>query len=147
MDDKTEAKVPAPLAFKRSEEFAALYANNVQMEMSAWDLKFIFGQLDQAEGFVEQHTSITVSWQQAKIMAYFLVANVVNQQSTTPILLRNDIVPPRPNPDDPIWAGANRATVTYLAWIHDQLFGATPYIPPEVAAEIAKQKSEGESGD
>ncbi len=132
-----------PLESKRDEDFASLYANNVQMEVSAWDLKFTFGQLDQAQGFVKQHTAITVSWQQAKIMAYFLVANVFVQQAAIPIILRNDIVPPRPNPNDAAWAGTNMANVAYLGWIHDQFFGTSPYIPPAVAEET-KGQSESE---
>ena len=51
------------LDLRRDEEFASLYANNVQLESSVWDLKIMFGQLDQAKGpnVINQHTAMTMS--------------------------------------------------------------------------------------
>ena len=46
--------------YQRDEEFAYLYANNVRFESSAFDLKMIFGELDQSgkDGLtVIQHTA------------------------------------------------------------------------------------------
>jgi hypothetical protein len=65
--------------FTRHENFENWYANNVQYESSEWDLKMIFGQLDQSGGqrTVEQHTAMTMSWQQAKICAYYLRVNIL----------------------------------------------------------------------
>lgn len=74
-----QATVSQQVEFRRDEDFVSLYANNVQFEMSVWDLKLIFGQLDQREGkaAIEQHTSVTVPWFQAKLMSFFLQANVI----------------------------------------------------------------------
>jgi hypothetical protein len=60
--------------FRRAEDFASVYANNFQFELNAWDFKVIFGELDQRGGkvAVEQHTSVTISWLQAKLLNYFL---------------------------------------------------------------------------
>lgn len=68
--------------FTRIEDFVSLYANNVQFEQSEFDLKLIFGQLDQVEGKtrVEQHGSVTISWLQAKIFLYFLQLNLAGYE-------------------------------------------------------------------
>ena len=59
---------------KRHEDFESLYANNVRFESSVWDLKLLFGELDQSTGkdLIELHTAITVPWTTAKLMLYFL---------------------------------------------------------------------------
>jgi hypothetical protein len=125
--------------FTRDEDFTSLYANNVRYESSAWDVKIIFGQLDQSGGagktIVEQHTAVTVTWPNAKIMAYFLLANCLIQQSQTgPIQIPLAVIPPRPEPSDEAWATSDKNMVNYLRWIHDQFFGQNPYTPPGVDA-------------
>ncbi len=49
-------------------------ANNIWHEVSAWDLKLIFGQLDQARtpNVVTQHTAMALSWLQVKLLIYYL---------------------------------------------------------------------------
>ena len=123
-------------------DFASMYANNVRFEASVWDLKILFGELDQTEGagktFVELHTAITVSWPTAKIMAYFLAANCASHQAQTgPIHVPSYAVPPRPDPSNAVWAGMDKNLVNYLGWIHDQFFGANPYLPPDVEKKEA----------
>ena len=61
-------------AFEFAEEVYEAYANNVLYEASSWDLKLIFGQLDQHEGKskVVQHSAITVPWPLVKIMVFWL---------------------------------------------------------------------------
>jgi hypothetical protein len=119
--------------FERDEDFISFYANNIQFEMSAWDLKMVFGQLNQARQpmSVEQHSSLTLAWAHAKVTAYFMVVNVIAQQAQSgPIQVPPSVMPLRPNPDDPTLDEATKRTVTYLAWVHDQFFGPTPYVPP-----------------
>jgi len=58
------------------EEMVVGYANNVMFEASVWDLKLTFGEFSQRTNSVEWHTSVTVPWAQAKLMIYFLQANV-----------------------------------------------------------------------
>jgi hypothetical protein len=50
------------------------YANNVYYEPSAWDLKLIFGLLDQRHGknLIRQHTAISLAWPQVKIFSHWL---------------------------------------------------------------------------
>ena len=60
--------------FEFANEVYEAYANSIIYEASSWDLKLIFGQLDQSEGKVRivQHSAITVPWTQAKLMVYWL---------------------------------------------------------------------------
>ena len=118
---------------RREEEFESLYANNVQFEASVWDLKMIFGQLDQSTGstVVEQHTAVTMAWPEAKIMAYFLLVNMTGYQSRNgPIQLPIAVIPTRPDPSDPSLNADGKKLAEYLAWVHDQFFSDHPYIPP-----------------
>ena len=128
MPDPTEK-----IDFRRNEEFESLYANNVQFEASVWDLKMIFGQLDQAKGpsVVDQHTAVAVSWPEAMIAAYFMIVNIVSYQSRNgPIQIPRVVIPPRPDPSDPSLDEAGKKLIEYLAWVHDQFFGPSPFVPP-----------------
>ena len=127
----------ADLEIKRVEDFTSLYANNVRFESSAWDLKMLFGELDQSGGAeassIELHTAMTVSWPTAKIMAYFLTANCLSHQlQNGPIAVPGSALPPRPDPADPAWSALDKNLVNYLAWIYDQFFGTNPFVPPGV---------------
>jgi hypothetical protein len=68
---------------ERTPEFKELYANNVRFESSVWDLKLLFGTLDQSvdPSFVRQNSSVALPWVQAKIMLHFLYANVLFQEA------------------------------------------------------------------
>jgi hypothetical protein len=65
-------------SFELAAEVYEAYANNVYYESSSWDLKLIFGQLDQTGGKVKvvQHSAITVPWAQAKLMVYWLKGQI-----------------------------------------------------------------------
>ncbi len=52
------------------------YANNTLFEATIWDLKILFGEFFARDGKVDWHTSMTIPWAQAKLMAYFLQVNV-----------------------------------------------------------------------
>jgi hypothetical protein len=71
------------IEFSRSEDFIESYANNVALESSLWDLKFIFGQNDQNIGpnAVVQHTAITLPWAQVKVLAYSLSLLLTDQEA------------------------------------------------------------------
>src|SRR5579863_9840714 len=135
---------PPDLQFERDENFVELYANNVRFEASAWDMKMIFGLLDQSKTptRVLQHTSINIPLSQMAITAYFLIVNMVSHQATVgAIPIPTSILPPKPSTmvdlsqADPV----QQRTVTYLDWVHEQLFG-TPYVPPKLEELIARQE-------
>lgn len=68
-------KPQTPLAtFEPDEQMYEAYANNVFYELSSWDLKLIFGQLDQRDGKVKvvQHSAITLPWPLVKLMVFWL---------------------------------------------------------------------------
>lgn len=59
----------------RSGDFVSRYSNNVQFDLSALDMRIVFGELRPGHP-LEQHTSIVMTYAQAKVMAYFLSTNV-----------------------------------------------------------------------
>jgi hypothetical protein len=81
MDDKTAPGTSphSAIGFKKADDFASAYANNVFFESSLWDLKLIFGQNDQqiSPNTVVQHTSITLPWAQVKVMKHFLEGHLI----------------------------------------------------------------------
>ncbi len=114
--------------FKTDEDFASLYANNVIFEKSVWDLKMIFGQLDQSQQqfVVEQHTAITVSWSHAKLMAYLLAVNVaLHEIDNGLVTIPPSVIPSVPDPTAPEVAGNKRAVLVmeYLRSLHKRYFG------------------------
>jgi len=92
---------PPQLTYYRTEDFSEDYANNVYYEVSAWDLKLIFGQLDQSEGKVKiaQHTAITLPWAQVKLLSYWLKGQVeAFELSHGKIHMPDAIIPPKLQP-------------------------------------------------
>ena len=67
-----------------TDDFSEAYANNVFFEASVWDLKLLFGQLDQSGQLTQTepkiktvvHSAITVPWTQAKLMLFWLKDNI-----------------------------------------------------------------------
>jgi len=127
------------IKLRRDEEFESLYANNVNFESSVWDLKMIFGQLDQEASAVTQHTAMTLPWSTSKIAAYYMLVNLlVHQADNGAITIPARVVPPRPDPESPTVEPHMKPVISYVAWIHDQFFGINPYVPPEVNEEIKR---------
>lgn len=97
MTDKETKETPG---FERVEDFYTDYANNVYLESSAWDLKLIFGQLDQSTNPVttEQRAAITIPWSQAKILNYFLGIHIRAHEMDTGarITIPKNVIPPEP---------------------------------------------------
>jgi hypothetical protein len=81
-----EQEVAARISEKRrAEDFSSHYANNIHLEPSGWDLKFLFGQLDlnldPTKELVLQHSAITLPWSQAKMLAYLLQVHIAMHES------------------------------------------------------------------
>jgi hypothetical protein len=84
---------------REPEDFAALYANNVQPEASVWDLKVTFGILDQTSqpNKVVQHTSINLPWLQVKILSYLIRANLlIHEYQNGKVVVPASVMPPDP---------------------------------------------------
>jgi hypothetical protein len=100
-EEQTDQKPTTETQYKHDEDFASLYANNVRFESSVWDLKLIFGQLDQSTGGeeVEQHTAMTLPWTTAKLMVHFLQLNIaIYELENGKIRINPRVFPPEPAP-------------------------------------------------
>jgi hypothetical protein len=95
---KQEPETSGKLTFTRVEDFVAAYANNIQLQPSVWDLKLVFGELDQSSGradVVEQHTSVTLSWPEAKLLHYYLALALLGHElEDGKIYLPKRVLPP-----------------------------------------------------
>jgi hypothetical protein len=123
-----EKKSPPDIHREIEEDFASLYANNVMYESSVWDLKLIFGQLDQnlltaGDGHtVDYHTAITLPWSTVKSMVYYLRINLAAHEAEAgPVKLPARILPDRPSVlgDNP----ATKAAVEAMCKIWDEEVG------------------------
>ena len=109
-----------------SEDFSSAYANQVRFEPSSWDLKFVFGQLDQGSGApsTEWHTAMTIPWAQAKLGLYFLQVHVaVYEHVFGKIAIPWDGIPPPPVPPTDEEAEQNpnkRAAYEIMQKLYDQ---------------------------
>jgi hypothetical protein len=94
MGDSTETTNP------ESVDLEADYANNTLFEPSVWDLKIIFGEFIGRTSSVDWHTSITIPWAQAKLMAYYLAINVAFHELNQgfPIHVPTVMLPPETPP-------------------------------------------------
>jgi hypothetical protein len=83
---------------RRTPDFISRHANNVRFENYGTDLKIVFGESDMASGseVFEQHTAITMSWQQAKLFSYFLQTQLIayETQMGAPIQIHPVSIPP-----------------------------------------------------
>jgi hypothetical protein len=94
-----ETKAAPQVVFVREEEFPTLYANNLQVEASIWDLKVLFGILDQSvqPNRVVQHTAINLPWTQVKLIGYFLrLAVALHEAENGKIIIPVSVKPPDP---------------------------------------------------
>jgi hypothetical protein len=138
---QTEQKEPSPEligrfvrelagAVKQPKEPTALYANNTLFEVSAWDLKLYFGQLDLRphKNDVDWHTAMTLPWTQARVLEYYLRANTVfYEKKFGPILMPPQTLPPIPiKPTEDQIKNDPQAVELWEAYkkIHEEMFGA-----------------------
>lgn len=80
--DKETPTLEQQVHIEQAEDFVTGYANNIQFEPTSYDLKLVFGELSQTGGKVtiEQHTSITISWVEAKMLSYFLQIQIAGYE-------------------------------------------------------------------
>jgi len=82
-------------------DFVSRYANNVQVESSSFDVKMTFGILDQSAlpkggtPAVDQHTAISMSWVEAKLLIYFLQLHIAgHEKENGKIRIPDNALPP-----------------------------------------------------
>lgn len=125
MPDQDGAAHTGP-QFRRDNDFLSLYANNVRFELSVWDLKLIFGQLDQSSGelAIDQHTAVAISWAQAKLMSYYLQLNLaIHEADNGPITVPASVKPPKP--ERPVGDLANDPKAQALYELAQKMHGET----------------------
>ncbi len=84
---------------EKEEELSADYANNVLIEQTIWDIKLIFGEYSGRLNSVEWHTSVTLPWAQAKLLAYYLQINIAfREMHEGPIKIPDPVIPELPPP-------------------------------------------------
>jgi hypothetical protein len=128
MADKENTQNPQAVSsgFERVEDFYTDYANNVYLEGSVWDLKLIFGQLDQSSGsaITEQRAAITIPWRQAKILNYLLSIHIRAHELDTglPIEIPKSAIPPEPTagPEEPAYL---EELYAYMRQLRKETFG------------------------
>src|SRR6266567_8546255 len=79
MEDPKNQNAEAETENDDLDDVVPVYANNVRFEMTAWDLRLLFGQLmpiSEGKGQVDWHTDVTVPWAQAKLMHLYLGINL-----------------------------------------------------------------------
>ena len=92
----------------KSEETNTEYANNTFFEGTVWDLKILFGEWSARANEVTWHTSMTVPWAQAKLMAFYLAVNVAaheiehDTKVKIPVGMLPPEVPPATDQDTPM---------------------------------------------
>ena len=131
-DENAKANSQAEPAYRHPDDFYIDYANNVYLEGSVWDMKLIFGQLDQSGTLakVEQRGSVTLPWTQAKILTYLLCLHLTGyEMANGKIHIPPAIMPPEPTQpteeaqkNDP----SVKAFFERMMWLREQFFGANP---------------------
>ena len=115
----------------KSGDFVERYANNVRFESSFWDLKILYGVLDQPspdETNYLVHTAMHLPWTQAKLVAYYLYMNVLfHEAQSVEIRIPNGLMPsplevPENLKDDP----KARDVFERLERVRRDLFGVKP---------------------
>jgi len=112
--ESPQASPQSRLQLKRADDFESLYANNVRFESSVWDLKLLFGLLDQSAGgeLIEIHTGMSIPWTTAKLMLYYLQMNIMGHELEEGKIKVNPRVYPQEIPPlDPTLAGNEMAKV------------------------------------
>ncbi len=98
MADEVKSSPPAKVEveYEKASDFISRYANNVFLESSAWDLKMIFGELDQSKvpNKVERRVAVTIPWAQAKLLMFYLRVHIkAEEMQDGKIHIRPDLRP------------------------------------------------------
>jgi hypothetical protein len=121
--DNDDSKTPeTPANF----DLDPVYANSSVLELSVFDLKLIFGQIEQHTGktVVDWHTAVTIPWMQSKILSYWLRLQIGwYERSYGTVTVAENVKPPKPE----IPVDGTDAAKQYYEWaqkVHEEIFGA-----------------------
>jgi hypothetical protein len=145
----SEEKKPttqSAIEYTRIDDFVSRYANNTFLESSLWDLKIVFGQNDQNVGqnAVVQHTAITLSWAQVKVLSYFLQANLLSHETVNGrVKLSSSLISPLPDelPRDAIEQNPKAREIhAAVKSLYDGFIAANPEAAPAKATALTSKK-------
>jgi hypothetical protein len=106
----TPTGIPVPVQglqeIRRDQNFISVYANNVQLESNAFDVKMVFGILDQSGATklppilaVDQHTSVSISWPEVKLLIFFMQLHLAGYEAENgKVKVPLNAIPPEPPP-------------------------------------------------
>jgi hypothetical protein len=125
--DETQQQTTTEAAKGPDFDFESVYANNSNFEPSVWDLKIIFGQLEQHTGNaeVDWHTAVTMPWMQAKLLCYYLRVNLaIHEAQNGPISVHRNVIPILQPPVAGAASDTNAQQVyEIITKIHAEVFG------------------------
>lgn len=101
MEENTRSTPQGAADKDKEQDFIEDYANSAIFEAGPWDLKIVFGQLDQRSGApdTDWHTAITIPWPYAKVLSYYLQLNIVAYEAQNgKIAVPEFALPPEPPP-------------------------------------------------
>lgn len=110
--DETKNTNTDPGEGSELEDVVPMYANNVRFEMTAWDLRILFGQLlpsSEGRGHVDWHTDVTIPWAQAKLMHLYLGLNLTLYERENGLIKIPSAVLPAPISAPPAGVDASNA--------------------------------------
>jgi len=97
MDDPRNESAEAMAHNDELDDVIPVYANNVRFEMTAWDLRILFGQLmplSESKGLIDWHTDVTIPWAQAKLMHLYLGINLtLYERENGKIIIPSGVLP------------------------------------------------------
>lgn len=83
-EESTTQKLPTFEFVEPEDGLVFVYANQVQLTGSLWDLRMVFGEslgFDGTKVTIEQRASITLAWPQVKVLCQLLAANIKQYES------------------------------------------------------------------
>jgi hypothetical protein len=98
MPEETDSS-KTQLDLQKTADFVSRYANHIRFEPTVFDLKIIFGESDVSSTpheTVFQHTAITVTWAEAKLALWYLLVQLIVQESENGAI----IIPPKQIPQE-----------------------------------------------
>lgn len=112
----------------RGPDFVDRYANNLRLESSVWDLKLVFGSVDQfaIPVALRQHTGVTIPWSEAKLVVYYMYLNILlHEVQNGKVTIAESVWPPDIEKVFEAEAGADeniRNVVERIKKLRDDLF-------------------------
>jgi hypothetical protein len=110
----------SPSPEQQEEELTSDYANNTYFEPTVWDLKILFGEWSGRANSVDWHTSITLPWAQAKLLAYYLGINLAAREMREGrIKIPDTVIPPEIPPPTPETLQTNPESQAFFEMVQE----------------------------